>query len=51
MSTFDLYGSGEGQLADSCEHGDGPSRFIKDVEFVEKLQGLYAPQEELCSKK
>jgi hypothetical protein len=42
------FGSGLGQVAGSCEHGDEPSVSIKCGEFLDQLSVLLAPQG-LCS--
>jgi len=45
----DRVGSGEGQMAVTCEYGDEPSGSIKCGEFLDYLQNHLASQEGLCS--
>jgi hypothetical protein len=42
---LDSSGSGQGSVADSCEHGNEPSGSIKGKEFLDQQSVLLAPQE------
>jgi len=37
---LDAYGSGQGPLAGTCEHGNEPSGSIQGGEFLDQLRGL-----------
>jgi len=46
---LDGVGSGQGQVAGTCEYGDEPSGSKKYREFLDYLQNQLASQEGLCS--
>jgi hypothetical protein len=46
---LDSFGSGQGQVTGSCEHGNEPSGSIKCGKFLDQLSVLLASQEGLCS--
>ena len=46
---MDGVGSGQGQVAGTCEYGDESSGSVKCGEFLDQLQNRLASQEGLCS--